>query len=133
MLRPGDLSAVSHPFVPPICFYLFASQFSGLFTTDPTVQRLGADYLRINAFCEPFLALGMVLMGAMQGAGETLIPTFITVFNMWCVRLPAAWLLMVAAGLQAHGAWIAMSGSTMVSGVLTLLYFRTGRWKKQRV
>ncbi|MDE2126418.1 MAG: MATE family efflux transporter [Armatimonadetes bacterium] len=116
-----------------ICFFVFAKPFSSLFTTDPMVQRIGADYLRINAFCEPFLALGMVLMGAMQGAGETLIPTCITLFNMWFVRLPAAWLLMVAAGLQAHGAWLAMSGSTMVSGVATLLYFRTGRWKRQTV
>ena len=55
-------------------FYLFSAPLAGLFTNDPSVRQLGADYLRINAVCEPFMALGMVLTGALQGAGDTVRP-----------------------------------------------------------
>jgi MATE family multidrug resistance protein len=46
-------------------FYLFSAPLAGLFTNDPSVRQLGADYLRINSVCEPFMALGMVLTGAL--------------------------------------------------------------------
>lgn len=37
-------------------FFTFAPFISQMFTSDLAVQHLGTDYLRINAFCEPFLA-----------------------------------------------------------------------------
>ncbi|HEV2473333.1 MAG TPA: MATE family efflux transporter, partial [Chthonomonadales bacterium] len=67
-------------------FYVFSAPLAGLFTSDHQVRSLGADYLRVNAFCEPFLGIGMVLTGALQGAGDTLRPTLITIFTMWLVR-----------------------------------------------
>jgi putative MATE family efflux protein len=114
-------------------FYTFARPFAALFTADPTVCKLGADYLRVNAFCEPFLGLGMVLTGALQGAGDTVRPTYITVVNMWVIRLPLAHVLMFEMGLQTHGAWLSLASTMVIGGVWTLALFRTGKWKRIKV
>lgn len=116
-----------------IIFFVFASSMAAAFTHDPTVRRLGAAYLRIAAFSEPFLALGMVLTGALQGAGDTVAPTYITILTMWLLRLPLAWFLMFTMRLQTNGAWIAMATSTVVGGLMTAQLFRKGKWKRTRV
>lgn len=121
--------------------YLFAEPFARVFLqhgsdaaqnarTDETL-RLAVDYLKIAAFSEPFLALGMGLVGALQGAGETLSPTLLTAFAMVFVRLPLAWFLLHHYGLS--GAWWAMSLSTMLQGLLVIVVFRQGRWRTVRV
>ena len=95
--------------------------------------RLTVLYLKTAAWSEPFLALGMVLTGALQGAGETKSPTILTIFTMVALRLPLAWFLLTHTGLGTVGAWWAMAGSTIIQGLLTVLVFRQGRWRHVRV
>lgn len=114
-------------------FFVLARHLSAAFTSDPSVQNLGSDYLRVNAICEPFLALGMVLTGALQGAGDTVRPTYITLFTMWIARLPLGYLLMFILHKNTHGAWLAMSGTTIVGGIMTASLFRAGTWKRIKV
>jgi len=114
-------------------FYLCARSFAGLFTGDASVIALGSDYLRVNAFSEPFLALAMVLTGGLQGAGDTMRPTLITILTMWLIRLPLAWWLIFRLGLQTHGAWLSMAVSTILTGLLMFALFRGGSWKKVTV
>lgn len=114
-------------------FFTFAVPFVRIFTGQPTVMRLGVSYLRINAFCEPFLALGMVLTGALQGAGDTTRPTFITIFTMWIVRLPLAIWLMFTCHLEAQGAWYSMTITTILGGLMTVALFQSGKWKRIKV
>ena len=121
--------------------YVFAEPFARIFLqhssdasqnarVDETLA-LSVGYLKIAALSEPFLALGMGLIGALQGAGETLSPTVMTAVTMVLVRLPLAWFLLHHFGL--NGAWWAMSLSTMLNGVLTIFVFRQGRWRKIKV
>lgn len=114
-------------------FFLFATPYVRIFSHDPTLLRLGTSYLRVNAFCEPFLALGMVLTGALQGAGDTIRPTYITIFTMWLVRLPLAYWLMFTCNLQAQGAWYAMTITTIIGGLMTAALFASGKWKRIKV
>lgn len=114
-------------------FFVLADFFPRLFTQDAMVRELSANYLRINAFCEPFLALGMVLTGALQGAGDTIRPTFITLIVMWVLRMPLGWLLMFQLHQNAHGAWVAMCATTILGGLMTAALFRSGRWKRVTV
>ncbi len=103
------------------------------FTREAAVVPLIVAYLRINAVSEPFLAVGMVLRGALQGAGETLKPMAVTVGTLWLLRLPLAWALVLPLGLGAVGAWIAMATTTILSGLLMAALFKWGRWQSTRV
>ena len=116
-----------------VMFFIFANPISTLFTRDPSVQKLSAEYLQINAFCEPFIAIGIVLTGALQGAGDTVRPTFITFITMWVLRLPIAYLFMFTLNMQTVGAWYSMLISTTLAGLMTLALFRSGKWKSIKV
>jgi putative MATE family efflux protein len=113
-------------------FYVFADPLAAkLAATD--AAPYAASYLRINAFCEPLLAVAMTLGGALQGAGETIKPMFVMILTMWGVRLPATWYLGLRLGYGADGAWWAMSGSTMVQGLMMAFVWRRGAWRHKKV
>jgi len=116
-------------------FFVFAVPFTRIFTPDlriidPRVVPLAVAYLRIAAISEPFLALGMILTGALNGAGDTKAPAWAGLVTMWGVRLPGAWLTITVLHDGAVGAWWAMTASTILSGLAALALFRWGRWKR---
>ena len=128
-----------------LIFYHFAPQFAHIFVrhaANETPQqaahvedtiRLTIMYLKTAAYSEPFLAFAMVLTGALQGAGETVSPTVVTVATMIGLRLPLAYFLSVYLGYGIAGAWWAMSASTIVQGILIILLFRRGKWRTIKV
>lgn len=116
-------------------FVIVPQYLAAPFTRPGDVAGLAliVSYLRINSFSEPFLALNMVLRGALQGAGDTRMPAIITFATMWLARLPLEWLLAIYLGMGASGAWWAMSLTCCLSGALMALWFRLGRWRDIRV
>lgn len=113
--------------------YFGADIIASTMTHDPTTIKFTSSYLRINAFCEPFLAIAMVLMGAMQGAGDTRMNMWISLFCNWVIRLPIAWYLAITLGMQTNGVWYAMVSSVLMCALLCTLRYQSGRWLKARV
>lgn len=116
-----------------LVFFLLAEPFARVFTHDPAVVRIATNYLRIMAISEPMLAFGMILTGGLQGAGDTMRPTLATAISFWVVRLPLTWLLALHLRYGANGAWVAMSATTILSGLLAIWLFRDGKWKRVKV
>ena len=100
--------------------------------TDETI-RLTTSYLRIALWAEPFLALGMVLTGALQGAGETASPTRVTLLTMLLLRVPLGWYVIYHTPFGVTGAWWVMTLSTVLQGIFIVLIFRQGRWRRVEV
>lgn len=92
-----------------------------------------SNLIRILCVTEVMFAYAMVLIGAMQGAGDTRSPMWITVLCLWAVRVPLAFLLAVPLGWGATGAWVSMSGTQLLQGILSILVFHRGKWKTQEV
>ena len=104
-----------------------------LFTSEPDVVRYGAECLRIISYGYLFYAVGMVLVQAFNGAGDTTTPTLINLGVYWMFQLPMAWWLGLKLGLGAMGAFWAVP---IAESVLTLVgwwVFRRGGWKKQAI
>ncbi|MTI94048.1 MAG: MATE family efflux transporter [Firmicutes bacterium] len=116
-----------------LIIFIFAPWLLAFFNDDPDMIRVGVVFVRIIALSEPFHALGIVLSRTMQGAGYTYRPFQVTVFSWLFVRTPLAWLLATQTGLEATGVWIAISVTTVLFGLLTLVVFRRGAWKTARV
>ncbi|MEN6358000.1 MAG: MATE family efflux transporter [Armatimonadota bacterium] len=104
-----------------------------MFTQEASLIPIIVAYLRINAVSEPFLAVNMVLRGALQGAGETRIPAWITFFTSYVIRLPLAWALAVPLGMGSTGAWIGMATSTVISGIWVASWFKWGDWRQIQI
>lgn len=111
-----------------ILLYIFAPFMIGLLSPDPAIRELGAAVLRIEAFAEPMYAASIVATGVFRGAGDTLIPSCINLFSMWCVRLPLGTLLARRFGLR--GVWFAMCVELCVRGVLFLIRLSGKKWQK---
>lgn len=128
-----------------LIFYTFAEPFAHFFikhTEGETALKVAQTeeaikltiaYLKIAIISEPFLALGMVLTGALQGAGETKGPTWITFFTMFLLRFPLAWVMIYPLHLGVVGGWWAMTLSTVISGIATAILFRQGTWRRVEV
>lgn len=114
------------------CFLIFPVWMTRLFTTEAAVVSLTVSYLRINAVSEPFLAVLMVLRGGLQGAGDTLVPMIMTFINMWVLRIPLA-VLLLKLGYGAPGAWVSMSATTVVGGLMIAAWFKWGTWRTLKV
>ena len=116
-------------------FYVCARPFAHLFVldalnVDPRVVPLAVAYLKISALSEPFLAFGMILTGALNGAGDTKAPAVISILTMWGVRLPFAYLLAQHWHYGTLGAWWAMAASTILGGIAAYWLFKRGDWKR---
>jgi Na+-driven multidrug efflux pump len=74
-----------------------------------------------------------VINGVLRGAGDTLVPMFISLFSLWIIRIPMAWLLSHQAGMGVVGIWWSIPAGWLSGVILYYSYYRMGRWKKKVV
>ncbi|HKK63485.1 MAG TPA: MATE family efflux transporter [Bacteroidales bacterium] len=110
---------------------IFKYPLMGLFTEDPNVIQIGGDYLTIvTSFYIIFTSM-FIFGSVMRGAGDTLIPMFITLISLWAFRIPAAYFLSQRFG--ESGIWWAIPIGWTLGTVMTLIYYKMGRWKNKVV
>ena len=101
-----------------------------IFSRDPGVVAAGVTVLRIGALFLLVDASGIVLAGALNGAGDTRFTMLTRALIAWGLFLPLAWLLAFPLGGGLAGAWLAAFLHVMVIGVVYLVRFRSGRWQR---
>jgi MATE family multidrug resistance protein len=109
--------------------FIYARDVASVLTQDPAVLEETTRYLRINMLSEPFMALSVILAGALQGAGDTRGAMWIIITAMWFIRLPLAYFLAVIMNYGASGVWVAMITSMTAQGLLMTWRFHKGHWK----
>mgnify|MGYP001812733009 FL=1 len=108
---------------------VFAEGITGLFTIEPEVLRIGTSCLQILAIGFPAYAVGMVIVQAMNGAGDTETPATLNAICFWVLQIPLAYALATKTPLLSNGAFAAITISESVLTVLAVIVFRRGRWK----
>lgn len=112
-----------------IAMFLFAPGIAGLFTDEADVLYYGTTCLRILAVGAPAYAIGMIVIQAINGAGDTATPTVINFLGFWVLQLPLAYWLATSVGLGPNGAFTAIVVSETFVTILGIIIFRRGRWK----
>jgi Na+-driven multidrug efflux pump len=100
-----------------------------IFTGDPLLIDLGADYLRIVGACYLFFAIMFVSNGIINGSGHTFATAVISLVSLWVVRVPVAYALSRRLG-SVDGVWYAIALSFGISMLASLGYYLTGRWRR---
>ncbi len=113
-----------------VCIWPFLDEAAGLLTPDPAVRAEAVSYLRYNLLAIPFTVTGMILIGALVGAGATVYNMAVTTFSIWGVRLPLAWYLGHVAFQRAEGVWAAMLVSQMVQALAILYVYQFKDWPR---
>ncbi len=116
-----------------VAFVFAASPIISIFTTDPEVHHFGTLALRIIGVGYIFYGLEMVMLQALNGAGDTKTPTYINIVGFWLFQIPLAYFLAKGLGWGAPGAFIAVpAAETLIAGI-SWYYFRKGAWKQVKV
>lgn len=126
VLMAGGISAMVSVIV-----ILFDEQLMSLFTTDKEVIAEGVRYLHIVCSFYVLFAIMFTYHGLFRGAGDTIIPMFVTLISLWLIRIPLAYLLSDVWGV--NGIWWSVPIAWGVGLLFSMIYFRTGRWKNKSV
>ena len=112
-----------------VVIIIFGAGLMSMFTPDTEVIHIGRNYLVIvSAFYVVFSAM-MVSNGVMRGAGDTLIPMFITLFSLWVLRVPISYFLSGYMG--SDGIWWSIPIAWTFGFIASYLYYLSGRWKRK--
>ncbi|WP_257453575.1 MATE family efflux transporter [Archangium lipolyticum] len=108
---------------------LFPEPLLRVFTTDAVVIELGTSYLHIVGACYVLFGLVFVSNGIINGAGATMITTFISLLSLWVIRVPGAYWLSRQMN-SVKGVWYAIAFSFFVSLACSMAYYFSGRWQR---
>lgn len=103
------------------------------FTQDPAVAGYSIQALRIICTGYFFYGVGMVIINAFNGAGDTRTPTVVNIFGFWCFQIPLAYTLSTVLDFGATGVFIAIPVAEGAITLVSLLIFRQGKWKLKEV
>ncbi len=116
-----------------ILLFLTPRTFIELFTSDEVVIASGVLCLKVLSVGFVLYGLGMVLVQALNGAGDTYTPTWINFICFWLLEIPLAYILAKMTALDEQGVYLAIVISESVMTLIALWYFRRGKWKLKSV
>ena len=100
---------------------------------DPQVIKDGSTFIKIMAPSFGLLGVQQVLNGVFNGAGFTKASLLISVFALWIVRFPTAFMLSQNTNLTFEGIWWAFPISNLVAAIIAFSYYKMGYWKLRTI
>lgn len=114
-------------------FFIAPKLVISLFTKEVDVRLLASSALRIVSICQPFLAITMVLSGALRGAGATKSVLLVTFLGIFLVRIPTTYFFLNILKTGLLGAWVVMTIDLAFRSVIIFYIFKKGRWQYLKV
>jgi len=116
-----------------LTYLLAAPWLMRILTHDAEVIRCGVPALRVLGLVQPALAVLIVYLWALRGAGDTTFPILFTVAGVFMLRIPLSYVGGPVMQWALVGAWLGMYTDLTLRSVMMALRFRSGRWAKARV
>lgn len=120
-------------FIISLLLYLFCKPLFGLFISDPQVLEQCRTIMLIEIVLEQGRAVNIVLVRALQAAGDIRFPILLSLVAVWTLAVGGGWLLGIALGWGLAGIWIAMTCDECVRGVVCFLRWRSGKWRSKHL
>lgn len=120
-------------FIVSLLLYLFCEPIFGLFTNKEEVIVLGKTIMFIEIFLELGRAVNMVLVRALQAAGDIKFPIVMCVIHAWLLGVVLGYVLGVVMGYGLVGVWIAMALDECVRGIIFIVRWKNGAWKTRNL
>jgi Na+-driven multidrug efflux pump len=114
-------------------FIFFAKPIIGIFSKTPEDMQYGIQSLQIIGAGYIFYGIGMVMIQALNGAGDTKTPTWINFIGFWLFQIPLAYLLAKGLHLGPTGAFIAIPVAETFLALAAWYYFKKGKWKQVQI
>jgi len=116
-----------------LLFLLFADPIVSIFTNQTEVVKYAVQSLRIIGSGYIFYGIGMVMIQALNGAGDTKTPTWINFIGFWLIQIPLAWILAVQLEFGPIGAFMAIPIAESLVAFMAWYFFNLGKWKLVKI
>ncbi|MGI6094131.1 MAG: MATE family efflux transporter [Lachnospiraceae bacterium] len=135
--KQGTLIAVGCSTVITVIILLFGKYLMGIFTNTAELVDLSQHMMRILAVGYIAMAVTQSLTGVMRGAGDTVTPMWISICTTVLIRVPIAygisWLTRtdeLPFG-RCECIQISLLMSWVIGAILTIIFYRKGKWKQK--
>ena len=117
-----------------IVFYFSAEALVRAFldSTDEVVG-MGVDFLKITSLAFGFMDAQLALVGTLRGSGNTVESMILAIIGIWIIQFPFAWITSEMESFQEFGVWWSFPVSYVIPCILTVAWFKMGRWKKKKL
>ena len=126
-LQCGALSVVMAAF-----FYFGAGFIYEQMSADPLVRGVGVPPFRMLALLQPLMAVSIVFIWGMRGAGDTRYPMMITIVGVF-IRVSAGYYFGIVRGGGLMGAWFGMFGDMTWRALASTVRYVGGRWQSTKI
>jgi len=114
-------------------FVFLADPILRIYSNDELVIHYGILALRWIGSANIFYGIGMVMIQALNGAGDTRTPTLISFICFWLIQIPLAYVLAIGFHLNTTGTFIAIPVAETALALVAWYYFTKGKWKTVKV
>ncbi len=137
--KEGTLAAMAISAVLTVLILLFGKPLMGIFTK--TEELVNISYHMMQILCVGYIAMEVTqcLSGIMRGAGDTVTPMWISIFNSVIMRVPAAyllvWLTKTPENPKGNPAmmFLSLMITWCVGALLTFIMYRRGKWRTKAI
>jgi len=111
-----------------VVVFFVAAPIADVFTTDPEVVDIAAQFLRYVALTFGFIGIMRAYTGSFRGAGKTLTAAAISVLMLGVIRFPIAW--FTSGPLGETGVWLSFAVSNVAGAIIAYAWYRRGTWRE---
>lgn len=104
-------------------FIFYGNEIFSIFVPEKAAYETGGIFLRIDGYSQLFMMLEITIQGVFYGMGRTMPPAVISVTCNY-LRIPMA-LLFVSWGWGLPGIWWSISITSIMKGLICLVWFMT--------
>lgn len=116
-----------------LLFLFCAGPIISIFTKDVDVHGIGTTALQIIGTGYIFYGIGMVMIQALNGAGDSRTPTVVNFVCFWLFQIPFAYMLAKWLHWGPTGAFVAIPVAETAIAIAAYVLFKRGNWKKVKV
>lgn len=130
-VRAGLMISAAISIVTGLSIIISGRPLISLFNTDPDVIAIGSHYIFIVGGFYIIFSSMLVFTGTLRGAGDTFIPMIVTIASLWLIRIPVSvWLSRL---MGTDGIWWGVPIGWSIGLALSVGYYLSGRWKRNRI
>lgn len=129
----GFTLAFSITFAVFIITQLFPEQILSVFDDDPNTISAGVEYIRTFSYDYLIVPATFCLNGLATGAGHTIVSSVCGILSSIGFRVPIALVFALVMQKGLGGLGLAAPIASLASFLILLIYYVTGRWKKNMV
>jgi len=116
-----------------LIFVLMGDFLVGFFTQEKEIKDFATNALHIMSIGFIFYGIGMVMINAFNGAGDTWTPTWVNLCGFWLFQIPLAYVLSKYFEMGPKGVFISIPVAEALITIVAFILFKRGQWKKVKI